>query len=596
MDSTLFCKVPDSEFYSDMAYEVLARKWRPQQFEDVVGQEHVVRTLINAISSQRIAHAYLFVGPRGIGKTTLARIFAKALNCQKGSNGSPCDACDSCLEIATGNDLDVKEIDGASNNGVDQVRDLRDTVAYTPVRGNYKIFIIDEVHMLSTPAFNALLKTLEEPPPHVKFIFATTEPQKILATILSRCQRFDLRRIPTPAIVDRLNLIAKEEKVEVDDDAMLAIARGAEGGLRDAESALDQLISFKGDTIHEEDVLSVFGMVSREVLEALADAILKGDIPAVIGIVAELDQAGKDVQRLVVELLDYFRHLLVCVSLEGKMPPGDLTESEVEQLVRHSALANVDRILKITELLIEADGQLRYALSRRTLLETALIRCCRSASVVSLQEILNRINALRTSGAAAQPVAVGTPAPVAPSAPPASIEPGVTPAAVSESVPAPRAEAPKKKVDPESELALLGQQWTNIVNRAGRVTVMARSCFIDARPLRVEGDHVVIGFDPEFEENLVNARTPRIAQTIERIIAKILGRTVSVDYTLLEDETPVPVAMPVESPTAEMHERSDPESQPVDEDGQQDDESLLKDPAVKNVLQAFEGRVVEIRR
>jgi hypothetical protein len=172
----------------------------------------------------------------------------------------------------------------------------------------------------------------------------------------------------------------------------------------------------------------------------------------------------------------------------------------------------------------------------------------------------------------------------------------VTPAAVSESVPAPRAEAPKKKVDPESELALLGQQWTNIVNRAGRVTVMARSCFIDARPLRVEGDHVVIGFDPEFEENLVNARTPRIAQTIERIIAKILGRTVSVDYTLLEDETPVPVAMPVESPTAEMHERSDPESQPVDEDGQQDDESLLKDPAVKNVLQAFEGRVVEIRR
>lgn len=576
-----------------MAYEVIARKWRPQQFEDVVGQEHVVRTLTNAISSNRIAHAYLFVGPRGIGKTTLARIFAKALNCEKGPIGTPCDTCDSCREIAAGTDMDVHEIDGASNNGVDQVRELRDTVVYTPVRGNFKIFIIDEVHMLSPAAFNALLKTLEEPPPHVKFIFATTEPQRILPTILSRCQRFDLRRISTPAIAERLNLIATEEKVEVDDDAILAIARGAEGGLRDAESALDQLISFKGKSIQEDDVLSVFGMVSRQGLENLAEAILKSDIPGVIAMIAELDQAGKDVQRLVVELLDYFRHLLVCVSLEGKMPPGDLTESQAEQLTRHAELTNVDRILKITDILIEADGQLRYALSKRTLLETALIRCCRSASVASLQEILNRINNLRDSGDAPVAVPDGTPVETAQKAPPED--------AASDSAPVSTTTPPKKKVEPEAELKLLQEQWQSITSRAGRVTVMARSCFLDARPVSVEEGRVVIGFDAEFEENLVNARTPRIAQTVQRIIGKVLGRTVGVDYLLLEgepnagDPAPADTALQEDSPP-DGSSAAEPDDEPGHDEAGQDDETLLGDPAVKNALEAFKGRVVGIRR
>ena len=253
-----------------MSYEVLARKWRPQQFDDVVGQDHVTQTLKNAITSERIAHAYLFVGPRGIGKTSVARIFAKALNCEEGPTETPCDKCDSCREIATGTNLDVIEIDGASNNSVDQIRDLRETVKYAPNHGTFKVYIIDEVHMLSNAAFNALLKTLEEPPPHVKFIFATTEPEKILATIVSRCQRFDLRRIPVGLIIDRLKGIAEAEGITIDDDALLAVARGAEGGMRDAQSALDQLISFCGKSIKEENVLSVFGLVAREKLEGLA--------------------------------------------------------------------------------------------------------------------------------------------------------------------------------------------------------------------------------------------------------------------------------------------------------------------------------------
>src|SRR5262249_54537184 len=246
-----------------MSYQVIARKYRPQRFADVVGQEHVTQTLGNAIAQNRIAHAYLFVGPRGTGKTTIARIFAKCLNCTNGPKVDFSDDDPRCKEITEGRSIDVLEIDGASNNGVEQVRELRETIKYAPASAKFKIYIIDEVHMLSVAAFNALLKTLEEPPAHAKFLFATTEAEKVLPTILSRCQRFDLRRIPSPLIVSHLERIAQQEHVTIDRAALHAIARGADGGLRDAESALDQLISFCGDTIREPDVLSMFGLTAQ---------------------------------------------------------------------------------------------------------------------------------------------------------------------------------------------------------------------------------------------------------------------------------------------------------------------------------------------
>ena len=402
-----------------MAYEVLARKWRPRQFADVIGQEHVTRTLAHAIKSNRVAHAYLFVGPRGIGKTTLSRLFAKALNCEQGPTAQPCDTCNLCLEIMGGNSLDVIEIDGASNNSVDDIRSLREAVQFAPAQARFKIYIIDEVHMLSTGAFNALLKTLEEPPPHAKFILATTEVDKLPATIISRCQRFDLRRIPTGLIVNALERIAASEQVEAENDALLAIARGAEGGMRDALSALDQIISFKGSPVTEADVLAIFGLVSRGQLEKLATAILKGDMAEGLRIIDELDRGGKDLRRLVLELLNHFRNLLVYQQLGGDTTALDVTPGQLEVLEQQAGLADAARVLRVAEHLAELEGRIRQALSRRTLLETTLVRCCRAATTATIDQLIRQLAELQATeggdpGQTAQASPAAAPSPCTP--------------------------------------------------------------------------------------------------------------------------------------------------------------------------------------
>ena len=388
-----------------MSYEVIARKWRPQAFEEVVGQDHVVRTLRSAIEKGRIAQAYLFAGPRGTGKTTLARIFAKALNCKDGPTTHPCGKCPACRAIATGSSFDVIEIDGASNNKVEDIHEsILSQVQNAPVEGKFRIFYIDEVHMLSAAAFNALLKTLEEPPEFVKFVFATTEPDKVLGTVLSRCQRFDLRKISQGDLCGQLRKICDAEGVEIAEDALLAIARGADGGMRDAESALDQIIAFTGKKIEEEDVLGVFGLVSRALIEDLAEAVLRGDVARVLARLDELDRAGKDLRRLVAELIDHFRNLLVCVELGGETKGLDLTESQRATLRAQAKLADASAVLAVVEELIRLDGTLRLALSQRTLVETSLIRCARASKLVDLGKILAKIAALERAGGAVAPV------------------------------------------------------------------------------------------------------------------------------------------------------------------------------------------------
>ncbi len=568
-----------------MAYEVLARKWRPQQFGDVVGQGHVTRTLQNAIKAKRIAHAYLFVGPRGIGKTSLARIFAKALNCEKGPTSTPCDTCDSCREIMSGSSLDVMEIDGASNTGVDQVRELRENVKFAPSRGPYKIYIIDEVHMLSTAAFNALLKTLEEPPSHVKFIFATTEAQKILPTIVSRCQRFDLKRISAPLIVERLALIAKTEKIVLDGDAALAIARGAEGGLRDAESALDQLIAFCGNTVKEDDVLSVFGLVSRHALEALAESVLRGDLPAVIRSVGELDAGGKDMQRLVIELLDHFRRLLVYSCAPQSAEALELVSAQAETLKAQSQLATVERLLRISEILSQTEDRLRYALSKRTLVETSLIRCARTTTV-SVEDLLKRVESLRQGVGAGIPVSPG-PAAVTGAAAARPGRVGEPPASEYKAA-VPSAASGEKGAG--GELESLSAQWHGVIEKIGKVASLARGWLMDSRPLEVRQDRVIIGFDPEFAQNMDRLRAPHFAKAVQGVLTQLLKRQVQVEFRVLAANGKVDV--PAD------HTAEEAEAVPEKAAGgkrARTRQEWLQDPAVRKTLEAFNGSIVDIR-
>ena len=378
-----------------MSYQVIARKYRPQRFEDVVGQEHVTQTLGNAIAQNRIAHAYLFVGPRGTGKTTIARIFAKCLNCTDGPKVDFPEDDPKAQEIAEGRSMDVLEIDGASNRGIDEVRELRETVKYAPASSRFKIYIIDEVHMLTKEAFNALLKTLEEPPAHVKFMFATTEPEKVLPTILSRCQRFDLRRIPAALIVKHLAQIAKKENVKIDQAALHAIARGADGGMRDAESTLDQLISFCGKEITEPDVLSMFGLASQSQILALADAVLAGETEKALRQLNELAQQGKDLGRLVSELLGHFRNLLIFQVSRGDLTLIEVSEAEGAALKEQAARIGSDGLTRIMEVLTDCEGRLRDTASKKILLEVTLLKMIEARHAVSIDTVLKQVQQLR---------------------------------------------------------------------------------------------------------------------------------------------------------------------------------------------------------
>ncbi len=380
-----------------MSYLVLARKWRPQSFEEVIGQHHITRTLQNAITNDRIAHAFLFAGARGVGKTSMARILAKALNCQEGTKPVPCDQCENCREISSGNSMDVLEIDGASNRGINEIRELRENVKYAPAKSAFKIFIIDEVHMLTPEAFNALLKTLEEPPPRVIFILATTEPHKIPQTILSRCQRFDFKRIPAKHIFQRLKEIVSQEEVEVSDKGLLLMARESKGSLRDAQSLLDQTISFAGKEIKDEDVKEVLGILDSAILLEMSSAIAREDIRKCLDLVDNIYTFGYDIRRFCRELLEHLRNLMVVKIGGDPKQLTDLQGKEIEDLVAQSEEFSLEQIHRLFTILLKSEEEISRSPFPKVIMELALVKMATLRPLVPLDDIMDRLNRLESS-------------------------------------------------------------------------------------------------------------------------------------------------------------------------------------------------------
>ena len=592
-----------------MSYQVIARKYRPQRFADVVGQEHVTQTLANAIAQKRIAHAYLFCGPRGTGKTTIARIFAKCLNCTGGPKIDFDDADTRVQEITDGRALDVLEIDGASNNGVEQVRELRETCKYAPANSQFKIYIIDEVHMLSTAAFNALLKTLEEPPAHVKFMFATTDPEKVLPTILSRCQRFDLRRIPSALITKHLAEIAAKENVTIDAAALHAIARGADGGMRDAESTLDQLISFCGDKIEEPDVLSMFGLAAQNQILKLSHAVLTGEISTALTQLDELARGGKDLGRLLGDLLNHFRNLLIYQVSKGDLNLLEASEAEVTALKEQASLASTDAFTRVLEVLADAELRLRDAASKKILLEVSLLRAIEARNAMPLDAVLKQLNQLRGQSSAGVP-------PAAPESTGALAERPKRKFHFDEPSPAPSAAAPSPAPKPTAPVATvvsaapavgdLAELWHKLIDAVGRVSPFTRGYLIDAHPVSFEKNVFVIGFDPEFEDHLGLVDNARNHTLLATKLAELGHADAMIKFIKAEapagwnqkvvtsSPPPAPVAArtaPTTAKPVEAAPAAEKKSAPV----AFNKDDFKNDPLIQKALEIFKGTIVEVR-
>ena len=496
-----------------MSYVALYRKFRPAEFSEVKGQEHIVTTLQNQIKADRIGHAYLFCGTRGTGKTSIAKIFAKAVNCESPVDGSPCGVCNTCRSIAAGTSMNVIEIDAASNNGVDNIREIRENVAYSPTEGKYKVYIIDEVHMLSIGAFNALLKTLEEPPEYVIFILATTEAHKIPITILSRCQRYDFKRITAETICERLRELMDKESVEVEEKALRYIAKAADGSMRDALSLLDQCIAFYlGKKLTYDNVLEVLGALDTDVYSSLLRKIIRRDVAAVMKDVEAIVMQGRELSQFVNEFIQYLRNLMFVQSADHLEDFLEVSTENLAQLKEESKMIDTESLMRYIRVFSELSGQIKYSTQKRVLVEVALIKLCRPQMEKNYDSLLERISLIETQleNGKLQPVPVAT---------------------VQEEKPEPVKELPRVKACSEDVQKVI-HEWNQIMKESSPVI---RSYLTGHKDFKQDGNG---GLTIVLRENLAAdlLGTDDLRKELETTIYNRIGKEVSIQYISLEQD------------------------------------------------------------
>ncbi len=520
-----------------MSYLVFARKYRPQTFVEILGQGPIVTTLTNAIRQRRIGHAYLFTGPRGTGKTSTARIFAKALNCVEGPTPTPCLSCERCQEVTQGRSLDVLEIDGASNRGIDQIRALREHSKFTPASGTFKVYIIDEVHQITAEGFNALLKILEEPPIHVLFILATTAPHKVPATILSRCQRYDFKRLPTDLIVAKVKTIAQDEKLHLEEDAAIGIARAASGSLRDAESILDQLASFASGRIRGGDLKALLGTINEDIFAEAMAGIQARDPVQLLKLVADAVNAGTDLTQWTLGFLSFLRNLLVVKVGAGPLGFEDLGPEALPRLTALAKGFSLEELTAVIQVLTTATETIRRVAEPRIPLEVALIRLSAGEPVAAVSDLLEQLQGIeqRLQGAGS----------VSESPPPAS---GSTPGLVSNQPPAPAAApspAPARQ-QPDSQEAVLQQvaaAWPALLEQVRQQKVSTAMYLGEGRPVTVEQWtplQIVVGFPKGYEFHRDSLDKLQTKQMVEQMLAGLLGFPIRCVFRVIEGISPTP--------------------------------------------------------
>ncbi len=551
-----------------MSYQVLARKWRPQLFEDLVGQEHVSQTLKNAITADRVHHAFLFTGARGVGKTSAARIFAKALNCQEGPTTQPCGVCPSCVEITKCQGIDVLEIDGASNTGVDDIRELRENVRYLPSQSRYKIFIIDEVHMLSINAFNALLKTLEEPPAHVKFIFATTEPHKIPITILSRCQRFDFKKIGLVPLQARLRTIVDQENIQVEDSGLAIIARSGGGSMRDALSTLDQVIAFCGDQIDDDELQGLLGLVSRVLLLATIKGVLERDSGQLLALVQKVDEHGFSFRQFCQQLVEMVRALVVLKVVDQ---PGDLIdvgETELEELRSLAAPVTLEDLQRLLTILIRTEADLAVSNYPRLTMEMVLVKLAGLPPGIDVATLIKRLDGLEKQLSSGLPAPPTRPVERAPAVPIGEIPPPPEePAAVKE---------PEASFTPDSG----GKSWPGLVEfvknrRKPRISSLLEQSSL----LSLELPQLRIGMPGRY----FSMADSEMRQAIQDLAAEYFSTDVKIEIEKNGNGNEVPLSLHEERTRQESDRQKKLR------------ENAVEHPLVKSALEIFGGKIEDVK-